>query len=111
MLTESQRTQVWEQWLAAEMRAIYFGDLCGSFHRRQRLATWSTLLLSSGAVQHFSAAFFLRNGNSGGLPHDALSIARERFVGLAEAVGGHGTQRRGIQQRVKANRIPNQTER
>jgi glycogen debranching enzyme len=39
------------------------------------------LLLSSGRVQHFSAAFFLRNGNSDGLPHDALSIARERFVG------------------------------
>jgi glycogen debranching enzyme len=39
------------------------------------------LLLSSGAVQHFSAAFFLRNANTNGLPHDALSVARERFVG------------------------------
>jgi glycogen debranching enzyme len=39
------------------------------------------LLLSSGRVQHFSAAFFLRNANTDGLPHDALSIARERFVG------------------------------
>jgi glycogen debranching enzyme len=39
------------------------------------------LLLSSGRVQHFSAAFFLRNANTGALPHDALSIARERFVG------------------------------
>ena len=39
------------------------------------------LLLSSAPVQHFSAAFFLRNASTHGLPHDALSIARERFVG------------------------------
>ena len=39
------------------------------------------LLLSSGRVQHFSAAFFLRNASTSGLPHDGLSIARERFVG------------------------------
>ncbi|OFW72394.1 MAG: hypothetical protein A2Y55_06605 [Actinobacteria bacterium RBG_16_68_12] len=39
------------------------------------------LLLSSGRVEHFQAAFFLRNANVNGLPHDALSIARERFVG------------------------------
>jgi glycogen debranching enzyme len=39
------------------------------------------LLLSSGRVHHFSAAFFLRNANTGALPHDVLSIARERFVG------------------------------
>jgi len=39
------------------------------------------LLLSSGRVQHFAAAFYLRNANVNGLPHDALSIARERFVG------------------------------
>jgi glycogen debranching enzyme len=39
------------------------------------------LLLSSGRVEHFSAAFFLRNANVDPLPGDALSIARERFVG------------------------------
>ena len=39
------------------------------------------LLLSSGRVEHFAAAFYLRNPNANGLPHDALSIARERFVG------------------------------
>jgi glycogen debranching enzyme len=39
------------------------------------------LLLSSGRVEHFAAAFFLRNANVNGLPHDSLSIARERFVG------------------------------
>ncbi len=39
------------------------------------------LLLSSGRVQHFSAAFFLRNANTACLPHDSISVARERFVG------------------------------
>src|SRR6185503_14635618 len=39
------------------------------------------LLLSSSKVEYFSAAFFLRNPLAGGLPHDTLSIARERFVG------------------------------
>jgi glycogen debranching enzyme len=39
------------------------------------------LLLSSGRVEHFAAAFYLRNANVNGLPHDAISIARERFVG------------------------------
>jgi glycogen debranching enzyme len=39
------------------------------------------LLLSSGRVHHFAAAFYLRNASVDGLPHDSLSIARERFVG------------------------------
>jgi glycogen debranching enzyme len=39
------------------------------------------LLLSSGAVEYFSAAFFLRNPLAGGLEQDVLSIKRERFVG------------------------------
>ena len=39
------------------------------------------LLLSSGRVEHFAAAFYLRNPAVNGIPHDALSIARERFVG------------------------------
>jgi glycogen debranching enzyme len=39
------------------------------------------LLLSSGAVEYFSAAFYLRNRPSRTLPQDAVSIARERFVG------------------------------
>jgi glycogen debranching enzyme len=41
----------------------------------------SPLLLSSGRVEYFSAAFFLRNPAVGGLPHDVLSIKRDRFVG------------------------------
>jgi glycogen debranching enzyme len=39
------------------------------------------LLLSSDRVEYFSAAFFLRNAPVGGLPHDVLSVKRERFVG------------------------------
>ena len=39
------------------------------------------LLLSSGRVEHFKAAFYLRNGTATGLPRDAISVARERFVG------------------------------
>lgn len=39
------------------------------------------LLLSSGRIEYFSAAFYLRNPLAGGLPQDCLAIARERFVG------------------------------
>jgi glycogen debranching enzyme len=39
------------------------------------------LLLSSGRIKHFSAAFYLRNPRVDGLPTDSLSIARQRFVG------------------------------
>ncbi len=39
------------------------------------------LLLSSGKVEDFSAAFFLRNPVAGGLPQDSLSVIRRRFVG------------------------------
>ena len=39
------------------------------------------LLLSSGKVEYYSAAFFLRNPVARGLDQDVLSISRERFVG------------------------------
>jgi glycogen debranching enzyme len=39
------------------------------------------LLLSSGQVEYYSAAFYLRNPVAGGLGQDELSIARERFIG------------------------------
>src|SRR3990170_1813479 len=42
----------------------------------------SPLLLSSGRVEHFKAAFYLWN-RANGIPRDALSIARERFLGTA----------------------------
>jgi glycogen debranching enzyme len=41
------------------------------------------LMLSSGKVEYYSAAFFLRNPVVGDLEHDELSIGRERFVGDA----------------------------
>ncbi len=50
MVVESQRERVWEEWLGAEIRAYYFGDLADSYFRQQRLATWLTLFFSSGAV-------------------------------------------------------------
>src|SRR5207237_2457 len=39
------------------------------------------LPLSSGQVEYFSAAFYLRNPIRAGLEHDVLSIVRSRFVG------------------------------
>ena len=41
------------------------------------------LLLSSGKVDYFSAAFYLRNPPVDGLEQDELSIIRERFIGEA----------------------------
>src|SRR5690242_5001571 len=41
------------------------------------------LLLSSGKVQYFAAAFYLRNPAADDLPQDSLSIVRRRFVGNA----------------------------
>jgi glycogen debranching enzyme len=39
------------------------------------------LPLSAGRLQHFAAAFYLRNPRVNELPGDSLSIARQRFVG------------------------------
>src|SRR5438445_9588012 len=39
------------------------------------------LLLSSGSVEYFSAAYFLRNPLTERLPLDSVLIKRERFVG------------------------------
>ncbi|HEX2293496.1 MAG TPA: glycogen debranching N-terminal domain-containing protein [Gaiellaceae bacterium] len=41
------------------------------------------LLLTSGKVDYFSAAFYLRNPPSDGLAADEVSIIRERFIGDA----------------------------
>lgn len=55
------------------------------------------LLLSSGKVEYFSAAFYLRNFPVDGLPQDTLAIARERFVGAGMTdrivVSNVGTER------------------
>jgi glycogen debranching enzyme len=39
------------------------------------------LPLSAGRLQHFAAAFYLRNPRVAGIPGDSLSIARRRFIG------------------------------
>ena len=41
------------------------------------------LILSSGRVEYFSAAFFLRNDVTASLGQDVVSIDRRRFVGAA----------------------------
>src|SRR5207237_5560703 len=41
------------------------------------------LLLSSGRIEYFSAAFFMRNPLAGSLDRDELWIRRERFLGEA----------------------------
>jgi hypothetical protein len=53
MLSEAQQRRVWEGMLSAEIRANYFADLSGKYHRKQRGATWTILFLSSGAVVTF----------------------------------------------------------
>lgn len=50
MLSEPQQKDVWERWLAAEMRANYFGDLAGRYTFRQNLLVWLTLFSTSGAA-------------------------------------------------------------
>ena|SRR5947207_2715852 len=50
MLNEPQRTRVWEGWLSAEIRANYFAELSHGYYRKQRWASWLTLVASSGAA-------------------------------------------------------------
>ena len=51
------------------------------------------LLLSSGKVEYFSAAFYLRNPLAGGLEQDVLTIERSRFVGDGDAGPDHDCER------------------
>src|SRR6188472_172803 len=65
------------------------GGVCGLYAHDTRFLSALTLtingapplLLSSGRVEYFSAAFYSRNALAGGLDQDVLSIARHRFVG------------------------------
>ena len=43
--------------LGAEIRANYFAELAGRYSRRQRIATWGTLLFSSGSVASLLAGW------------------------------------------------------
>jgi len=53
MLSEAQQRRVWEGMLSAEIRANYFAELSGKYHRKQRVVTWAILFLSSGAAATF----------------------------------------------------------
>jgi glycogen debranching enzyme len=66
-----------------------FGHAAGLYAEDTRyLSEWRLLidgrpplLLTSDKVEHFSAAFYLRNPLSAGLPPDTLTISRERAIG------------------------------
>jgi glycogen debranching enzyme len=72
------------------------GETCGLFAEDTRFLSRfrltinreQPLLLTSGKVEYFSAAFYLRNPLAGGLAQDVLSIERRRFVGegMQEAI-------------------------
>jgi glycogen debranching enzyme len=65
------------------------GQTCGLFAEdtrflslyRLRINGARPLLLSSGKVEYFSAAFYMRNPPAGGLDLDSVSIERRRFIG------------------------------
>ena len=67
--------------IAAETNGFFAHDTRFLSRLVLRVGGASPLLLSSGRVEHFQAAFYLRNGIAPGLPRDAMSIARERFIG------------------------------
>ena len=50
MLSGTQQRRVWEGMLSAEIRSNYFAELSGRYGSKQKLATWATLLFSSGAA-------------------------------------------------------------
>jgi glycogen debranching enzyme len=59
---------------------LFADDLRYLSHYRLKINGEAPLLLSSGKVEYFSAAFYLRNPLAGGLAQDSLAIVRERFV-------------------------------
>jgi hypothetical protein len=50
MLNEFQRTQVWEDLLAAETRALYFGDLASRYTHQKQWITGLSFFFASGAA-------------------------------------------------------------
>src|SRR5439155_2080615 len=67
--------------LAGETSGLFADDMRFLSHLQLTLNGARPLLLTSGRMEYFSAAFYLRNPLAGGLPQDVLSIKRERFVG------------------------------
>jgi hypothetical protein len=50
MLSEFERTQVWENMLAAETRSLYFGDLASRYTRQKQWITGLSFFFASGAA-------------------------------------------------------------
>jgi len=50
MISEMERRIVWEGWFSSEVCMMYFAELSGSYRRWQTMATWGTLVASSGAL-------------------------------------------------------------
>jgi glycogen debranching enzyme len=67
--------------IAAETSGFFAHDTRFLSRLVLRVGGTTPLLLSSGRVEHFNAAFYLRNGTANGLPRDSISISRQRFVG------------------------------
>ena len=96
--------------IAAETAGLFAYDTRFLSRLVLRIDGERPLLLSSGRVGHYAAAFYLRNPAVNGLPSDSLSVARERFVGtgLQEKItvrnetmerlqfGAHARSRRGL---------------
>ncbi|MBI3697789.1 MAG: hypothetical protein HY238_23525 [Acidobacteria bacterium] len=55
MLTEHQRTRVWESLVKAEVRSLYFGDLASRNTKRKQIITGVSFFLSSGAAATLAA--------------------------------------------------------
>ena len=55
MLTENQTNDVWNGKIAAEVRAMYFGDLASAFVRQKQIITGASFFLSSGAAATIAA--------------------------------------------------------
>ena len=73
--------------IAAETSGFFAHDTRFLSRLVLRVGGATPLLLSSGRVEHFQAAFYLRNGTGDGLPRVGVSIARERFVGTGMQAG------------------------
>ena len=50
MLSDFQINDLWEQWISAETRALYFAEIGGRYNSWQSFLTWATLFLASGAT-------------------------------------------------------------
>jgi hypothetical protein len=56
VLSEFQRDLLFGEWWAAEARSRYYSILAGQFSRNNQIITFSSLVLSSGAVGAIAAA-------------------------------------------------------